>query len=187
MVEQDATGTEDAVALAVVDRHPVGEQLGHAVRAARIEGGCLVLRDGLDVAEHLGGGGLVEAGLGPQDADCLQQVQRAQAGDVSSGGGLLEGDGHKTLRSKVVDLVRLGAGDEVQRRAGVREVVFDQAQVRVAADAEFIDAPKVDRAGAAVRAVDDVALLKQRLGEIGAVLAGDAGDDAGAPFGHCLT
>src|SRR5207302_1679419 len=37
VVEQDAVGGEQAVRLAVVDRDPVGEQLGDAVRAARMK------------------------------------------------------------------------------------------------------------------------------------------------------
>ena len=50
-------------------------------------------------------------------------------------------------------------------------------QVRMVAMPELLDAPEVDRARAAERAVDAVALVEQQLGEVGAVLAGDAGDD----------
>ncbi len=74
-------GTEDAIALAVIDRHPVRVQLGHAIRAARVERGVLDLRDGLHLAEHFRGRRLVEADLRVDQADGLEQVDRAQAGD----------------------------------------------------------------------------------------------------------
>src|SRR5678815_573787 len=41
---------------------------------------------------------------------------------------------------------------------------------------QVVDALRVEERGAPLDAVDDVALLQQKLGEIGAVLAGDAGD-----------
>ena len=41
---------------------------------------------------------------------------------------------------------------------------------------EMIDAAGVERRRAALDAVDDIALAEQKLGKIGAVLAGDAGD-----------
>ena len=43
VVEQDPVAGVEPVGLAVVDRHEVGEQLGHRVRAARVERGRLPL------------------------------------------------------------------------------------------------------------------------------------------------
>ena len=79
VVEQDAAAAENAVALAVVDRHPVRVELGDAIGAARIEGRVFRLRNRLDLAEHLGRAGLVEADAGIDDADRLEQVERADA------------------------------------------------------------------------------------------------------------
>ena len=42
---------------------------------------------------------------------------------------------------------------------------------------EMIDAVGVEQRGAALDAVDFVALAQQELGEVGAVLASDAGDE----------
>ena len=42
---------------------------------------------------------------------------------------------------------------------------------------EVLDAAGVERRRAALDAVDVVALVEQQLGEIGAVLSGDAGDE----------
>jgi len=66
-----------------------------------------------------------------------------------------------------------------RRSAGrqVGEVVFDQLQVRMARDAELFDTPEIDRAGAAIGAEHRVALVEQELGQVGAILSGDTGDD----------
>ena len=44
---------------------------------------------------------------------------------------------------------------------------------------QMVDAFGVEQRGAAFDAVDGVAFLEQEFGEIGAVLAGDAGDECG--------
>ena len=41
-------------------------------------------------------------------------------------------------------------------------------------DAQFVEAPEIDRAGSTIGAIYGVALLKQKLREVGAVLPGDA-------------
>src|SRR3546814_16081984 len=63
LVEQDAVGGVHAVRLAVVHGHPIGVQLGRRIGAARIERRRLALRRLLDLAEQLGGRGLVEPHL----------------------------------------------------------------------------------------------------------------------------
>ena len=52
-------------------------------------------------------------------------------------------------------------------------------------DAQVLDAPEIDGAAAAERAEDAIAALEQELREVGAVLAGDAGDDGRARAGSC--
>ena len=64
VVEQDATRAKDVVTLSVVNRHPVGIQLSHAVGASRVERRGFNLRDGLHLAKHLGGAGLIKTNLG---------------------------------------------------------------------------------------------------------------------------
>lgn len=63
--------------------------------------------------------------------------------------------------------------------AQVGQVVFNQMQVGVVLDTQLFYAPEVDGAGAAVGAVNGVALVEHELRQVGAVLAGDAGDDGG--------
>lgn len=92
MVEQDAATAEDVVTLAVVYRHPVRIQLGHAIRAARVEWRRFVLWNRLHLAEHLGGGGLVEANLRIDDAarspSSVEAPPTVLASDASEAGRL---------------------------------------------------------------------------------------------------
>ena len=150
----------------------------------RIERGLLDLGNGLDLAEHFRGRRLVEADLRIDQADRLEQVDRAQAGDRGGGQRLVEGNADEALRRQVVNLIRFRALDQAQARGQVGQVVFDQRQVRVRGDAQFLDTPEVGRAGAAEGARHVVALLDQQLRQVGAVLAGDAGNDG--PFGCSL-
>ena len=60
MVEQDPRHSEQIVALAVVHRDVVREDLGHPVRAARVERRQLGLRHLADLPVHLARRGLVQ-------------------------------------------------------------------------------------------------------------------------------
>ena len=63
-------------------------------------------------------------------------------------------------------------------------VVEEEARLRLVRIAvEVVDPRGVERAGAADEAVDLVALGKQQLGEVRAVLAGDAGDQGRSTIG----
>src|SRR6185503_17133989 len=75
VVEEYAAGTVHAVAFAIVHRDPVTVDLGHAVRAARIERRLFGLRHFLHLAEHLAARRLIEANvLGIDVADRLQNA-----------------------------------------------------------------------------------------------------------------
>ena len=88
------------------------------------------------------------------------------------------------LRGEVVDLLRARLLDDADQvgRVGHVAVVHEEAHaLLVGVDVEVVDALGVEGARAALHAVDDVALLEQQLGEVGAVLAGDAGDQGLRP------
>ncbi len=163
MVEQNTAAAKDVVTLAVVDRHPMRIQLGHAVRAAGVEGCALNLGNGLHLAKHLGGAGLVKTNLGVNQANGFEQVEATNASDLRSGVGLVKRHAHKALRSQIVDLVRLNSLHHSYAGAQIGQVVFDQMQIGVVLDAQFFDAPEVDGAGAAVCAVNGVALVEEEL------------------------
>jgi hypothetical protein len=50
-------------------------------------------------------------------------------------------------------------------------------QVRVVLDSQLVDAPEIDRTGAAISAINGVALFEQQLAEVSAILSCNAGND----------
>ena len=85
------------------------------------------------------------------------------------------------LRREVVDLVGLHLLHDVDQAGGIGHVAVVQHEptlVLVRILVEVIDAVGVEQRGAALDAVHLVSLVEQELGEIGAVLAGDAGDQS---------
>ena len=186
VVEQDAVDGEQAVGLAVVARHPVGVDLRRAVGRAGVEGRVLVLRRRRG-AEHLRRRRLVEAGRHVGGADGLQQPGGAKAGDVAGELGLVETHPHVRLRRQVVDLRGV---DRLQQRhqpraVGQVAVVQEQPGLRVVrVTVKVVDARGVERRCAPDQPVHLVALVQQQLGQVGAVLAGDAGDECALGLGH---
>ena len=92
----------------------------------------------------------------------------------------VEAHAHVALRAEMIDFIRPDAVDEPRevQRVGKIAVVQEEAHaVDVRIGVEVVDARGVEGAGAADDAVDFVALLEQQIGEVGAVLAGDAGDE----------
>jgi hypothetical protein len=86
---------------------------------------------------------------------------------------------HMALGREIIDLGRPDLLDYPDQAGAVGEVAVveleaDVGLVEVAV--EVVDPPGVERRGAPLYPVDDVALVEQQLGEIGAVLAGDAGN-----------
>ena len=181
VIEEDAVAGVHAVRLAIVHRDPVGVQLCDAIGRTRIERRGLALRSLLHLAEHLRGRGLVEAGLRRQaeDAHRLEQSQRADGIGVRRVLGRLERHRDMALRAQVVDFVGQHLLHDANQVGGIGEIAVVQREPPVGVMRIFvqvIDAIGVERRGAALDAVDFVTLLEQQLGEIGAVLAGDAGD-----------
>ncbi len=177
VVEEDAVAGEDAVALAVVDRGPVCEELADRVGAAGLERRALTL-GGLGLAEHLAAGRLVEAGLGAGVAHGVQEAQGAKGGDI--GGVLrdLEAGPHVRLSREVVDLVGLDLTQETRQVGAVGDVAVVQRQVGrilVAVLVEMVDAMRIEGAGPPDNAMDLVAPIQEKLCQVGAILPGDAG------------
>ena len=191
VIEQDAAAGVEAVGLPVVDGDPVRVDLGRPVRGARIERRRLPLRRFLHLAEHLGRRRLVEARLllEPEDADGLEDPQRAERVGVRGVLRRLERHRDVALRGEVVDLVGLDLLDHADQVRGVGEVAVVQVQpgardVRVLV--EVVDAVGVEQRRAALDAVHLVALAHQQFGEVGAVLPCNAGDQSRFLQDHLL-
>ena len=172
VVEQDARAGEQVVALAVVDRDVVPVDLRHAIRAARIERRLLALRHRPHLAEHLAGRRLVEPDLGVDLADRFERAGHALGVVLAGEQRLIPRRRHERHRRQVVELLRPHLVEDLEERQLVEQVGRPQLD----AVEDVLDAPQVGRARAAHDAVDLVALVEKPLGQVGAVLAGDAGD-----------
>jgi hypothetical protein len=122
--------------------------------------------------EHLGASRLVHAGLEAEVPGRVQDPEHADRGDVGGVLRHLEGDLDVALGGEVVDLVGLDDLQRPHQAVLVDEVPVVQDQLLP----HVIDPPRVEGAAAAHEAVDLVALLEQKLGQVAAVLPGDAGD-----------
>jgi len=169
------------VGFAIVHHHPVGVELRRGVGTARAERRLFVLRR-RRIAVELRRRGLVEARLllEIEQADRLQEAERAEGVGVGGVFGRLEAHLHVALGGEIVDLVGLRLLHEADEIGGVGHVAIVQPErhallVRIVI--EMIDTLGVERRGATLDAVDVVALADQELGEIGAVLAGHPGDE----------
>jgi hypothetical protein len=93
------------------------------------------------------------------------------------------------LRREVVDLGRLDLAEQPEkvRRVGHVAVMQEKPDAGVVAVAvEVIDALGVQQRGTALDAVHDIALRQQEIGEVGAILTGDPGNERDF-LGHVLT
>ncbi len=178
VVEEDAGDGKEVVALAVVDGDVVAEDLGDAVGATRIEGRHLVLRHFAHAAVHLARGGLVEADLRVDAADGFERSRDALRVELAGEHRLIPRCRHEGHGGKVVELVGVGLLDGLDEGQLVQEVGLKQRDPV----AEVLDAPLVGCAQAPGDAEDLVALVEEEFGQVGAVLAGDAGDECA--LGH---
>jgi hypothetical protein len=130
---------------------------------------------------HLGRGRLVEPALLDEAglADGLEDADGAEADDVARVFRDVEGHAHVRLRAEVVYLVRLELVEKLHHLHRVGEVAVVKEELhavdmRVAV--KVVDAARVEGRGAADDPVHLVTLRQQQLGEVGTVLAGDAGN-----------
>ena len=89
------------------------------------------------------------------------------------------------LRPEVVHLVGVHLLHHVNQVRGIGEIAVMQHEaaapvVRILV--QMVDPVGVEQRGPALDAMDGVALAEQEFGQVGAILAGDTGDECG--FGH---
>ena len=138
-----------------------------------------------DFAEHFGGGGLVEfdgvAGGFFEVADGFKEHDGAEGVGLDGVDGHVERDADVGLCAEVVDFGGFGRGEDIAEAAAVGEVAVVEGELGVGCVGvlvDVVDAVGVEGGGAADDAVDFVAFGEEELGEVGAVLAGDAGDES---------
>ena len=173
----------EVIALPVVDGHPVAVYLGHAVGGTGVERGALGLGHFLNLAEHLAGGRLVEADLGIHESDGVEDAGHAQSSDLAGEDRLGEAGLHEGLCREVVNLGGAVLLEDVDHRDLVEEVTGYEGDPVL----EVGDSLEVDGGRPANHADHLVALREQKLGEVGTVLAGDAGDERALGHGELST
>jgi hypothetical protein len=109
VVEQYAVRGVHGVGFAIIHGDPIGVEFCRGVGRARIKRRGLALRHLLRVAVKLRGRGLIESNgvLEPQNADRLEQPQRAECIGVRRIFRRLERDADVALSGKIVDFGRL--------------------------------------------------------------------------------
>ena len=176
VIEQNARAGEHTVGFAVFLGDPEPVLLGDGVGAVGVERGLFVLRDLLNLAVQLGRRSLVDA-AGVRQAAQAHGLQHAQhAGGVDVGRELrhIEADLHMALGGQVVDLVRPHAANDREQAHRIAHIAIVQVEIRVAL--QVGDPLAVIDRRPADDAVHVVALAQQKLGQVAAVLPGDAGD-----------
>jgi hypothetical protein len=181
VIEQHAVAGIHAIGFTVVDRDPVGIELGHGVRRTRIERRRLALRDFLDQAIEFGRRGLVEAGLlfQTEEADRLKQAKRSDGVDIGGVFGSLEAHGNVALRAQIVDFVRLDFLNDARQVRSIRQVAIVQLEIgrrRVRILVDMIDALRIEQRGTALDTMHFIALFEQKFCKIRTVLARHARD-----------
>lgn len=170
VVEQDPVDGKQPVGLAIVERLPVGEDLGTRVGATGSKPGRLVLRCTGGLAEHLARGGLVETGLVPADllilSHCFEDPECTQAGDIAGVDRQVERYPNVALGREIVDFVGF---DFRQQRTELRTI----GQVAVVQLG-----PWITELAASVgdQPVDVVVTFEQEFGEVRPILSGESGD-----------
>ena len=174
MVEEDAVGGEQIVGAAIIADDVEGEKFRAAVRAdGNHSGGFPLLSVGIDaIAEHFGGGGLIEVGARGMGAGRFQNVQGAQRVGLRGVLRHVKADAHMALGGQIIHLVGSDAHHDAVDGGDVRHVAVLRVDERgdgvEAALLVFGDGIAPDQT------IDFVAERKEVLGQIRAVLTGDA-------------
>ena len=113
-------------------------------------------------------------------ANRLEDADGPDAHDVARVFRDVERHAHVRLRTEIVDFVGLEVIEELHHLHGVGEVAIVEVElytVHMRIAVEMVDTARVKGRGAADNAVNLVAFAEQKLGEIGAVLTRDTGNE----------
>lgn len=181
MVEENAIAGIDSIGFAIIDRDPIGVELGDCVGTPGVEGRALLLGYFLDEAVEFAGACLIETGfpLHAKDADRFENAQGAYSVGISSVFRSFEANRNVTHGGEVVDFVGLDLLDDADEIGAIGKVAVVQDEVLVldmGILVQVIDAVSIKEGGTAFDAVDDIPFLEEKLGKVSAILAGNAGN-----------
>ena len=110
MIEEDTVACEQAVTVAIVDRHPMRIDLCGGIRTSRMERRLLILWR-RRTAEHLAAGCMVKARLHSRLANGLKEPHGSKSRNLAGVFRNVKADAHVALRTEVVNFVRLCRAD----------------------------------------------------------------------------
>ena len=120
----------------------------------------------------------------------FEDAQHAEGVGVGGVFGFFKRYRGKAPGGEVVDFVGLDLLDDADQAGRVGHVAMVEEEAHalfMAILIQMVDAVGVEQAGAPLEAVHFVAFFQQEFGKVGAVLAGDAGDEGGfVGLGHDL-
>src|SRR5215475_9974772 len=128
MVEQYSITSEDSVTLSVIDRGPIGINLGNGIGTARIKGSRLFLWCLQYLAIHFGATRLVKFGLESCFPYRFEKADRAQSRHVSRIFRDVKAHTHMALGREMIDLIGLEAIKKLDQICGVRYIAIMQKQ-----------------------------------------------------------
>ena len=138
MVEENAVTGPKAIALSIVNGHPIGVDFGGGVGASGTEGGFFVLRR-RRATEHLRTRRLVETSLDTAATDCLEKTSGADRCDITSVLRHIEADPDMGLGTEVVDLIGRNLIDEGCQLFRIGQIAVMEEEPDIRAVWIFVD------------------------------------------------
>ena len=129
MVEENAVGGKEAVAHAIILRHPESVDFGCRIRTSGLEWRALTLGWGRG-PEHLAAGSLVEPGLYAASPDGLENARGAYGYHIPGILRDIKTNPDVTLGTEMVDLIRSDSVDEIGELGAVGEVSIMKKELR---------------------------------------------------------
>ena len=177
MIVEDPRRGMHAVCLAKIPGKVIGRHFADGIGALRVERRGFVLHGFVAAAEHVGRAGLEEADRGIDLADDLQDFADGGPGYVGRIADHVEAPADMVLVGLVVDLVgAYGLDDPVQGRGIGHVAPFDEKALveRVRIVQQMLNVFGVARRRAPHHAVHGVAFVQKDVGQVTAVLSGNA-------------
>lgn len=123
---------------------------------------------------------MAATGGGDVGANSLQESESTSGDNIGGIIGDLEGNGDMRLGSEIVNLIGEDCVEPSTKGRGIGEIRIMKLHSSLVGvvwiDVDVIDSLGVEVRGAANKAMDFVAFVKEEFSEVGTILAGDAGN-----------
>src|SRR5581483_5031060 len=166
------------IRFAIVDSHPVCEQLRYSIGRARIKWGGLSLRSFLHLAKQFGTRSLIEADVvrNSQGSNCIEKAQRAKRVHIGSVFRTFKRNSNVALCRQIVDFMGLNDLQNAHETVRVCHIAIMQTESNIRFMwilVKMIDTIGVEKRAASLDSMYFIALLEKELRKIGSVLTRD--------------